>query len=340
MTKYSLKNKTILITGGTGSLGKAIVKTLIENKIEFKKIIIFSRDELKQSVMQNSLNKKIINKFRFFIGDIRDKDRLKRAVVDTDIVIHAAALKQIPTAEYNPFECIKTNIFGSQNLIEACLDAKVEKVIALSTDKASSPINLYGATKLCSDKLFIAANNIKGKRKIIFNVVRYGNVLGSRGSVIPYFIELNNKNKILSVTDAKMTRFNILISEGVDLILKSLESNLGGQVFIPKIPSYRILDLVKAINAKAKIKIIGIRSGEKLHEEMISSSDSYRTIQFKSYYSILPFSDKNIITNYIKKNKAKPVETNFNYSSDTNAHFLSVAELTKMIDHYINENTN
>jgi UDP-N-acetylglucosamine 4,6-dehydratase/5-epimerase len=322
--KFLFKNKSILVTGGTGSFGRAFTKYVINKKLGLKKLIIFSRDELKQFEM-NKVFCDTKHKFiRYFIGDIRDKDRLKLALKDVDIVVHAAALKQVPAAEYNPIEFIKTNVFGSQNVIETSMESGVKKVIALSTDKASSPINLYGATKLCADKLFLSANNIKGSNKITFTVVRYGNVMGSRGSVLHSFNE-QKKKKIISITDKKMTRFNITIEHGVKLVFEALVNGKGGEIFVPKIPSFYITDLAKAISPESKIKIIGIRPGEKIHEEMISVYDSPRTIEKKNYYLIL--SDYGL-KKYNSKNFLK---NNFIYRSDTNSHFLNVKDLKKII---------
>ena len=266
-----LRNKTIFITGGTGSFGQAFTNFCL--KYNPKKIIIFSRDELKQFEMKNTIKKNNLKKIRFFIGDVRDISRLKFAMENVDYVIHAAALKQVPVAEYNPFEAIKTNIIGAQNVIDACLSTKVKKVIALSTDKAAAPVNLYGATKLASDKLFVAANGYKGSKDIKFSVVRYGNVMGSRGSVIPYFLSQKEKN-FLNITDKRMTRFNITLSEGVEFVYLALKNMLGGELFVPKLSSYNIIDLANVINSKAKLKLIGIRPGEKIHEEMITETDS------------------------------------------------------------------
>ena len=263
-----LNNKTILITGGTGSFGKAFVKKLLLSKIKYKKIIIFSRDEFKQYTFQNEIETKYLKKIRFFLGDVRDKERLKSALEGVDVLVHAAALKQVPTAEYNPIEFIKTNIIGAQNIIETSIEKKVSNIIALSTDKASSPINLYGATKLCSDKLFLAANNIKGNRKIKFSVLRYGNVMMSRGSVIPLFL---NKKKIIPITNKDMTRFSITLDESINFCIEALRVSKGGEIFVPKLKAYKILDLAKAINKNAKIKMVGTRQGEKINEELISS---------------------------------------------------------------------
>ena len=330
-----LQNKRILITGGTGSFGQAFVSKILKNDPDIKRIVIFSRDELKQWEMSNKFP---ISKFpgiRFFLGDIRDKTRLSRALEDIDIVVHAAALKQVPAAEYNPIEFINTNITGSNNLIQACLDANVRVVVALSTDKAAAPINLYGATKLCSDKLFIAANNIKGSRDLRLSVVRYGNVIGSRGSVIPYFL---NQSKIgkLSVTDERMTRFNISLSEGVDLVLWSIENSLGGEIIVPKIPSYKITDVVKAITPNKSFEVIGKRPGEKIHEEMITTSDSSLTVDIGKYYLIL---NKEEDFKRLKKQDFdfKKVPEGFSYSSGNNEKFLSVDEIRDLIKTNIDE---
>ena len=330
-------NKTILITGGTGSFGKRFTKVFLKNYPKIKKIIIFSRDELKQFEMSESLDKKNLKKIRFLLGDIRDKDRLLMAFKKVDYVVHAAALKQVPTAEYNPFEFIKTNILGAQNLIEACIANNVKKVIALSTDKAAAPINLYGATKLASDKLFISANNITGKNKISFSVVRYGNVLMSRGSVIPKFLENIKLNKTLNLTHPDMTRFNISLDEGVNFVIYSLINSIGGEIFVPKLPSFKIIDLIKCLSPKSKYKITGIRSGEKLHEEMITTSDSYNTIESKKFYIILP--QGNIPLNkYMKKFKANKNKIPFSYNSSENSHFLKQNELKKIIQQEIQNN--
>lgn len=332
-----LNNKTILVTGGTGSFGKKFIKTVLE-RYKPKKIIVYSRDELKQFEMQNtSPFKENDDIMRYFIGDVRDLERLKRAMEDVDIVIHAAALKQVPAAEYNPFEAVKTNIIGGQNVIDAALANNVEKVIALSTDKAAAPINLYGATKLTSDKLFIAANNYKGARNIKFSVVRYGNVMGSRGSVIPFF--LNHKsNGFIPITDKRMTRFNITLQEGVEFVIKNLERMWGGELFVPKIPSYNIMDVAEAIAPNMKIKEIGIRPGEKLHEEMITITDSINTIEFDDYYVILPSTPLWNIEEFKNKSNGKPgrcCEYGFSYNSGTNKHFLAIEEIRDLIINHI-----
>ena len=321
--------KTILITGGTGSFGSAFVKYLLDNHSQLSRIIIFSRDELKQyNLSQENLNHKNYSKLRFFLGDIRDKTRLVSALNDVDIVVHAAALKQVEASEYNPIEFIKTNIIGSQNLVEACLETKVNKVIALSTDKAAAAINLYGATKLCSDKLFLASNNITGKKNIRFSVVRYGNVINSRGSVVPNFLK-QKLDGVLKVTNPEMTRFSLTLREGIENVMWALKNGIGGEVIVPKIPSYKILDLAKAVDDKIKIKIIGTRQGEKIHEEMITISDGKNTLDIGSHYII--FNNKQVKEKYIKKFKGKKVPDNFCYSSNLNDNFLTVSELRKII---------
>ena len=321
-----LNFKTVLLTGGTGSFGKAFIRMDLKKYPKIKKLIVFSRDELKQFEMSKQFDVKKYPCIRFFLGDVRDSDRLKRALKDVDIVIHAAALKQVPAAEYNPTEFIKTNVIGAQNLIEAAIDNSVERVIALSTDKAAAPINLYGATKLCSDKLFTAANNYSGKKKNLFTVVRYGNVWASRGSVVPEFIKISkNKNFMVPITDKNMTRFSITLEQGVNMVFWSIKNAKGGEIFVPKIPSYKITDLAKSICPNNKIKVIGIRPGEKLHEEMITKSDSELTVDLGKYYAILP--DVRLFKSYITKFKAKKVSKNFSYNSKENKKFLSVKEL-------------
>lgn len=327
-------NKTILITGGTGSFGKRFCQ-IINDKFSPKKLIIFSRDELKQFEMQKEI--KDYKKYRFFIGDIRDYERVNKAMEGVDFVVHAAALKQVPAIEYNPFEAVKTNILGSQNVIEAAIANNVKKIIALSTDKAAAPINLYGATKLASDKLFISANNSIGKKDIKFAVVRYGNVAGSRGSVIPFFLKCKAKG-IIPITDANMTRFNITLDEGVNFVLKSFNMMNGGELFVPKIPSLRVIDLVKALGPNLKIKIIGIRPGEKIHEEMITESDSLNSIEFKDYYVILSNAinhDKPNLNYINQKNlfykKGKVTKKPFSYNSKNNKKFLSIQQLKELI---------
>jgi UDP-N-acetylglucosamine 4,6-dehydratase/5-epimerase len=324
-----LNNKTILVTGATGSFGREFVKTVYKQFPKIKKLIVFSRDELKQSEMSKIYSEKKYGSIRFFIGDVRDKERLIRASTGVDYIIHAAALKQVPAAEYNPLEFIKTNILGASNIIETAITCGVKKVIALSTDKAASPINLYGATKLCSDKLFIAANNYAGLGKIIFSVVRYGNVMNSRGSVIPHFLDMK-KNNVLTITDKKMTRFNITLKEGVNFVLKCLKQSQGGEIFVPKLSSYKITDLAKAISSKSKVKIIGKRPGEKINEEMVTVADGVNSLEFKDHYIIFPNNKDSLYNFYKNKKNGKTLPENFSYNSRDNI-FLSVSELKKLI---------
>ena len=332
-----LNDKSILITGGTGSFGKAFVKTVLSRYPDIKRLVVYSRDELKQFEMAQQFPDSQYKGIRYFIGDVRDRDRLCRAMEGINIVIHAAALKQVPAAEYNPFECIKTNVLGAQNVIEACLDTNVRYVVALSTDKAAAPINLYGATKLCSDKLFVAANNIKGHRDTRFSVVRYGNVMGSRGSVIPFFLE-KRSSRVLPITDPAMTRFNISMQESVDMVLWALENAWGGEVFVPKIPSYRITDVAKAIGPECELQVVGIRSGEKIHEEMITASDSFNTVDMGTYYAILPSGGAYSIADYCAKTGAKLVEPCFCYNSGSNPDFLTVNQLCNLIQVHVDSN--
>ncbi len=327
-------NKTILITGGTGSLGNALTKHIFSNFPTIRKLIIFSRDEQKQFQMAQEYPPHLFPNIRFFIGDVRDKERLIRAMEGVDFVIHAAAMKHVPIAEYNPDECVKTNIGGAENVIDACLKTGVSRVVALSTDKACAPINLYGATKLTSDKLFIAANNIRGKRDIRFSVVRYGNVMGSNGSVIPFFMA-KRKEGILPVTDVQMTRFNISLQEGVDMVLFAMQHGWGGEVFVPKIPSYKITDVAKAIGPECEVKIVGIRPGEKIHEEMITSSDSFTTYDLGKYYVILPQVPVWNLNEFIKTHNAKIVPAGFNYSSGENTQWETVESLRKLIKEHL-----
>lgn len=329
-----LSNSSILITGGTGSFGKAFVKTVLARYPGVKRIVIFSRDELKQFEMAQQFPESKYPSLRYFIGDVRDADRLRRAMEGVEVVIHAAALKQVPAAEYNPFECIKTNVLGAQNVIEACLDAGVKRVVALSTDKAAAPINLYGATKLCSDKLFTAANNIKGSRDLRFCVVRYGNVMGSRGSVIPFFLE-RRKTGILPITDPAMTRFNISLQDGVDMVLWALERAQGGEIFVPKIPSYRITDVANAIDPDCEHPVVGIRPGEKIHEEMITSSDSLNTVDLGKYFAILSSSGLHSVASYCAAHGGKPVPPGYAYDSGSNPDFLTVEQLRGLIAEHV-----
>jgi UDP-N-acetylglucosamine 4,6-dehydratase len=324
-------HKSILVTGGTGSFGKQFIKTMLEN-YKPKRLIVYSRDELKQFEMQQEFNS---TPMRYFIGDVRDGERMKLAMRGVDYVVHAAAMKQVPAAEYNPMECIKTNVDGAQNVINAALDNEVEQVVALSTDKAANPINLYGATKLVSDKLFVAANNIAGGHKTKFSVVRYGNVVGSRGSVVPFFKKLIEQGTAeIPITDEKMTRFWITLPQGVDFVIKAFQRMHGGEIFIPRIPSSRITDLAKAIAPDLPHKIIGIRPGEKLHEIMCPADDSHLTLEFSDYYVIKPTISFNLPVDYSKNNLGevgKHVAQGFEYNSGTNPHFLSVEELRDIV---------
>jgi UDP-N-acetylglucosamine 4,6-dehydratase (inverting) len=329
-----LDNKNILVTGGTGSFGRAFVRTVLEKYPDVRRLVIYSRDELKQFEMSQELSPRDHKALRYFIGDVRDQDRLRRALEGIDIVIHAAALKQVPAAEYNPFECIKTNVLGAQNVIEACLDSAVTNVVALSTDKAAAPINLYGATKLCSDKLFTAANNIRGTRDLRLSVVRYGNVIGSRGSVVPFFLA-QRPTGIFPITDPAMTRFNISLDEGVEMVLWALENALGGEIFVPKIPSYRITDLAEAIGPECETRVVGIRPGEKIHEEMITASDSLNTVDLGPYYAILPSAADHSPQDYLAKRDGKLVAPGFAYNSGTNGDFLTVDDLRGLIRRHV-----
>lgn len=330
----NLDDKSILITGGTGSLGKALTSRILSVHPKIKRLVIFSRDEQKQYQMAQDYPHDRYPQIRFFIGDVRDLDRLKRAFKGIDYVIHAAAMKHVPIAEYNPMECVKTNIIGAENVINAALESDVSRVVALSTDKAAAPINLYGATKLASDKLFVAGNNIRGQNPIKFSVVRYGNVMGSNGSVIPFFLK-KRKDGVLPITDPEMTRFNITLSGGVDMVLYALEHAWGGEIFVPKIPSYKILDLADAIGPECERKIVGIRPGEKVHEEMITASDSFYTYDLGKYYSILPATHTWGLEDYIGHFKATRVPQGFSYSSGTNEEWVSVGELRRLIHHYV-----
>lgn len=326
-----LNNKSILITGGTGSFGKAFVNTVLTRYPDVRRLVVYSRDELKQFEMAQVFPTNVYPGLRYFIGDIRDEARLRRALEGIDIVVHAAALKQVPAAEYNPFECIKTNVLGAQNLIEACLSNSVQRVVALSTDKAAAPINLYGATKLCSDKLFIAANNIKGNRDLRFSVVRYGNVMGSRGSVIPFFLE-RRKSGVLPITDQRMTRFNISLQEGVNMVLWAIENAWGGEVLVPKIPSYRITDVATAVAPNCRQEVVGIRPGEKIHEEMITASDSLNTVDLGRYYAILSPTVQFTVEDYCQARGGRMVEPGFSYDSGANPNFLTVPQLRTLIE--------
>ena len=330
-----LNNKSILITGGTGSFGKKFIETILNRYPEVKKIVIFSRDELKQSDLRMKYPSEDFPQLRFLIGDVRDKDRVKRACEDVDVIIHAAAIKQVDTAEYNPTECIRTNIDGAENVIHAALECGVKDVVALSTDKACAPINLYGATKLVSDKLFTAANNIKGSKDVRFSVVRYGNVMGSRGSVIPFFMKKKSEGE-LPITHKDMTRFNISLQDGVNMVMYAIEHHLGGEIFVPKIPSYKILDIAEAIAPDCKLKVVGIRPGEKLHEEMITDTDSINTIDFGKYYAILPsVSFAYSEADYLDHHKASKVPFGFRYNSGTNTDWETVDSLRKNIETHV-----
>ena len=329
----------ILLTGGTGSFGKAFIAEALRRFPDLHRLVVYSRDELKQWELQQLFPVDQFPQLRFFLGDVRDQDRLRRALEGIDTVVHAAALKQVPAAEYNPIEFVKTNVLGAENLIQACLDTQVRRVVALSTDKAAAPINLYGATKLCSDKLFIAANNIKGGRDLRFSVVRYGNVMGSRGSVIPFFMKMASSG-ILPITDPAMTRFNISLQQGVEMVLWSLKNSLGSELLVPKIPSYRIVDVAEAIGPSCKKPIVGVRPGEKIHEEMITASDSFSCVDLGDYYAILP-SDGNLHALYQSSGlEFNPVEKGFAYNSGTNPDFLSVETLRYLIKLHVDNNFN
>ncbi len=334
---FDLNNKSILITGGTGSLGKALTRRIFKNYPDVKRLVIFSRDEQKQFVMDQEFPTKEYKAIRYFIGDVRDEKRMERALKGIDYVIHAAAMKHVHLAEYNPMECIKTNIIGAENVINASLSTGVTRVVALSTDKAAAPINLYGATKLASDKLFVAANNITGENPIKFSVVRYGNVMGSNGSVIPFFLN-KKKDGYLPITDNTMTRFNITLDEGVDMVLHALGSAWGGEIFVPKIPSYKITDVATAIAPEIEHKEIGIRPGEKIHEEMITTSDSFYTYDLGKYYAILPSVTNWSIEDFIETFKAKKVEIGFKYNSGENELWETVDGLREKIKVHVDSN--
>ncbi|MEM6964775.1 MAG: UDP-N-acetylglucosamine 4,6-dehydratase (inverting) [Bacteroidota bacterium] len=335
-----LNGKSILLTGGTGSFGKAFVKRVLTNFPKVRRLVIFSRDELKQFEMAQSFSPKEHPSIRYFIGDIRDADRFKKACEGIDIIIHAAALKQVTTAEYNPFECIKTNVLGAQNVVEAAIKNNVEAVVALSTDKAAAPVNLYGATKLCSDKLFVAANNMKGARKTKFSVVRYGNVMGSRGSVIPFFIKKKSEG-VLPITHKEMTRFNITLSSAVDLVFFAMENALGGEIYISKIPSYKITDVATAVAPTCEQRIVGIRPGEKLHEEMITPADSHNTIELPNHFVICPTNLDYVgleKADFIRHYEGKEVPVGFSYNSGDNSEWLTVEQMRKLIKDHVDPN--
>ena len=329
-----LNNKSILITGGTGSFGKAFVKIVLERWPDVKRLVIFSRDEQKQFQMAQEYPHNKYPQLRFFIGDVRDEARIRRALKGIDYVVHAAAMKHVPIAEYNPMECVKTNILGAENIINACLETEVQNVVALSTDKAAAPINLYGATKLASDKLFIAANNIRGWNPIKFSVVRYGNVMGSNGSVIPFFLQ-KRKEGVLPITDPTMTRFNITLTEGVEMVLHALETAWGGELFVPKIPSYKITDVAEAIGPDCDKPVVGIRPGEKIHEEMITSSDSFYTYDLGKYYAIVPSVPRWKVEDFAVHFNAKKVPAGFRYNSGENTEWVGVEEMRKLIKEHV-----
>ena len=333
----NLNEKSILITGGTGSLGQQLTKTILERWPKVKRLVILSRDEQKQFQMNQEFPENKYKAIRYFIGDIRDYDRLVRAFEGIEYVIHAAAMKHVHIAEYNPMECVKTNVLGAENVINAALATGVKNVVALSTDKAAAPINLYGATKLCSDKLFVAANNIKGTRDIKFSVVRYGNVMVSNGSVIPFFLS-RKKTGVLPITDATMTRFNISLQEGADMVLHAMETAWGGEIFVPKIPSYKLTDVAEAIGPECKHEIVGIRPGEKIHEEMITSSDSFSSYDLGKYYAILPQVTNWNIDSYIKEFNASKVPIGFQYNSGENTDWVGVDEIRSLIKTHVDEN--
>lgn len=329
-----LNGKSILITGGTGSLGKALTAHIFKTYPDVKRLVIFSRDEQKQYQMAQEFPADKYPQIRFFIGDVRDFDRLKRAMKSIDYVIHAAAMKHVPIAEYNPSECVKTNINGAENVINACLETEVTRVVALSTDKAAAPVNLYGATKLASDKLFVAANNIRGWNDIIFSVVRYGNVMGSNGSVIPFFLKMK-KTGVLPITEPTMTRFNISLQGGVDMVMHALEHAWGGEIFVPKIPSYKIMDVAEAVGPECEKKITGIRPGEKIHEEMITDSDSYYTYDLGKYYTILPSSHRWKLDEFLQHFNGKKVPFGFRYNSGENTEWETVEGLRDLIKEHV-----
>ena len=335
-----LNNKSVLITGGTGSFGKMFTKLILKKYPDVKKLVILSRDEQKHFQMNQEFPVDKFPQIRYFIGDVRDKNRLVRAFEDIDVVIHAAAMKHVHLAEYNPMECVKTNINGAENVINAALECGVKSVVALSTDKAAAPINLYGATKLASDKLFIAANNIKGKRDIKFSIVRYGNVMGSNGSVMPFFLnKKKNGADFLPITDDRMTRFNISLEDGCEMVFYAIENAWGGEIFVPKITSYKILDVATAIAPNLKQKIVGIRPGEKIHEEMITTSDSYNTVDIGKYYAILPQNSpysEYTKEDYKKAFNAKDVPQGFSYDSGNNEEWESVESLRELVKKHVN----
>jgi len=335
--KFMLNGKSVLVTGGTGSFGQKFVEVVLNKYPQIKRLVIFSRDELKQYEMAQNYPESKYPQIRFFIGDVRDAARLKRACEGIDIIVHAAALKHVPIAEYNPMECISTNVIGAENVVRAALDNNVKKVVALSTDKAAAPINLYGATKLCSDKLFIAANNMKGSRELTFSVVRYGNVLGSRGSVVPFFLN-KRKEGLLPITHPEMTRFNITLQEGVEMVLHAIDKAWGGELFVPKIPSYRITEVAAAVGPDCRTEVTGIRPGEKLHEEMITKTDSLSTYDCGKYFVITPTIPIWDLSRWMRAFDAIKVPEGFQYSSGTNDSWLSVQEIRELIKKHIDPN--
>lgn len=330
----NLNGKSILVTGGTGSFGQHFIRTVLARWPKVRRLVVFSRDEQKQFQMAQTFPVDQYPALRYFIGDVRDAERLHRAFQNVDYVVHAAAMKHVHIAEYNPVECIKTNVYGAQNVITAALDTGVSRVVALSTDKASAPINLYGATKLCSDKLFIAANNFKGNKDIRFSIVRYGNVMGSNGSVIPFFLKQREAGT-LTITDPNMTRFNITLDDGVTMVIRALLEAKGGEIFVPKIPSYRIMDLAEAIGPHCAKKIVGIRPGEKIHEEMINPADAPNTVELESGYAILPSADQSVAGAYKREFDARPVEAGFGYSSVDNETFLGIEAIRQLIRQHL-----
>lgn len=332
-----LSGKSILVTGGTGSFGKKFVEHILTKHPDVRRVVIFSRDELKQFEMSQVFSPSKYPQIRYFIGDVRDAERVRRACEGIDIIIHAAALKQVPIAEYNPIECIKTNVIGAENIVNAAMDCGVKQVVALSTDKAAAPINLYGATKLCSDKLFIAANNFKGKRDLKFSVVRYGNVLGSRGSVVPFFLS-KRKDGVLPITHMEMTRFNITLQEGVDMVMHAVEHAWGGELYVPKIPSYKITTVAEAVAPGCKIDVVGIRPGEKLHEEMITETDSLNTYDCGKYYVIVPATPIWNEAEWAKAFSAKKVPMGFKYNSGENNEWVTVEDLRVLIKKHVDPN--
>jgi UDP-N-acetylglucosamine 4,6-dehydratase/5-epimerase len=331
-----LSGKAILVTGGTGSFGRKFIDMVLSKHPDIKRLVVYSRDELKQYEMNQQFPDSKFPQVRFFIGDVRDGDRLKRAMEGIDVVVHAAALKQVPACEYNPFEAVKTNVIGAQNVIEAAIACGVKNVVALSTDKAAAPINLYGATKLCSDKLFVSANNFKGSRDIRFAVVRYGNVMGSRGSVIPFFMD-RKKDGVVPITDVRMTRFNITLEQGVDLVIHALNHMWGGEIFVPRIPSYRITDLVEAIAPECRREVVGIRPGEKLHEEMITLTDALNSLEFDRHFVILPSVQLWDVERYIATYEGRRCKDGFSYASNTNTEWLTISQIRELIRTHIDK---